>query len=91
MAFLRISGLVTGLLSLIASGPALAQQAADGMGHNWQLGFQEAVTPVMQKITEFHDLLLVIITLITLFVLALLLYVMFRFSEKRNPEHFDQA
>ena len=35
--------------------------------------------------TEFHNLLLVIITLIAVFVLLLLLYVMYRFSEKRNP------
>ncbi|NIA72193.1 cytochrome c oxidase subunit II [Pelagibius litoralis] len=51
----------------------------------YQLGFQPAVTPVMERITSFHNLLLIVITLITLFVLVLLLYVMWRFSEKRNP------
>jgi len=50
-----------------------------------EMTFQPAVTPVMEDITKFHDLLLVIITAITIFVLALLLYVVWRFSEKRNP------
>lgn len=51
----------------------------------WQKSFQPAVTTVMEDIVEFHDLLLVIITLTTIFVLVLLLYTMWRFSAKRNP------
>lgn len=51
----------------------------------WQMGFQPAASPVMEEIESFHDILLVIITVITIFVLGLLLYVMWRFSEKRNP------
>lgn len=51
----------------------------------WQMGFQPAASPVMEEIESFHDILLVIITVITAFVLGLLLYVMWRFSEKRNP------
>lgn len=39
----------------------------------------------MADITKFHDLLLIIITAITVFVLILLLYVIWKFSEKRNP------
>ena len=52
----------------------------------WQTGFQEAVTPVMDQINDFHNLLLVIITVITIFVTALMVYVMWRFSAKNNPE-----
>jgi cytochrome c oxidase subunit 2 len=51
----------------------------------WQMGMQTAATPVAEQIQEFHTLLLVIITLITLFVLGLLIYVMVRFNEKANP------
>jgi cytochrome c oxidase subunit 2 len=51
----------------------------------WQMGFQPSVTPIMRELTEFHDLMLVIITAITLFVFALLFYVLWRFSAKRNP------
>jgi cytochrome c oxidase subunit 2 len=49
------------------------------------MGLQEAATPVMEQVQDFHNLLLVIITAITIFVLALLLYVSWRFHEKRNP------
>jgi len=52
----------------------------------WQLGLQEAVTPVKKEMHDFHNLLMIIITSITVFVLALLLYVMFRFNAKSNPE-----
>jgi len=65
-------------------GAAIAH-AGEGQPSEWQLGFQSAVTPVMKEITSFHDLLLIIITVIALFVTALLGYAMFRFSEKRNP------
>ena len=51
----------------------------------WQLGLQEAATPLMRSIDDLHDILLVIVTLITLFVLALLLYVIWRFRESKNP------
>ena len=36
------------------------------------MGFPEAATAVMRDINDFHNLLLIIITLITVFVLALL-------------------
>lgn len=51
----------------------------------WQMNFQPASTPVMEDIHSFHDFLLVIITGITLFVLALLLYCMVRFNARANP------
>ena len=78
MTVLSRFGLVaTAFLSILS--PAFAEP------QDYQLGFQPAVTPVAEQIHSFHDILLVIITLITIFVLALLIYVMFRFSEKRNP------
>ena len=52
----------------------------------WQLGFQEPVTPVMEKLDVMHDGLTITITLITLFVLALLVIVMWRFRESKNPK-----
>ena len=50
----------------------------------WQLGFQSPSSPVMEQIQSFHNLLLWIITLISLFVLALLAYVCFRFRASPN-------
>ncbi len=64
---------------------ALAQSAHVVEPHNWQLGFQEASTPVKDRIESLHNLLLVIITCITLFVMALLAYVMVRFRASANP------
>ena len=52
---------------------------------NWQLGFQEPVTPTMERIDGFHDFVTIIATVIALFVMVLLLIVIFRFNEKANP------
>jgi cytochrome c oxidase subunit 2 len=49
------------------------------------MAFPPSYTTVMDKVESLHNLLLVIITLISLFVLALLLYVVFRFHASRNP------
>ena len=51
----------------------------------WQLGFQPAATPVKERLSAFHDELLVITTLIAVFVLGLLVYVIWRFNQQRNP------
>src|SRR5471032_56294 len=72
-----------GLASSVPT-PALAQPVV-GVPHDWQMGFPPSFTPVMDRVESLHDLLLVIITLISLFVLGLLLYVMWRFHESRNP------
>ncbi|MBI1208385.1 MAG: cytochrome c oxidase subunit II [Azospirillum sp.] len=56
-----------------------------GMAHPWQLGLQEAATSIKAHIDSFHNLLLVIITVITVFVMALLAFVMVRFNAKANP------
>src|SRR5262249_16790905 len=58
----------------------------DGPAVPWQMGLQPGVTPVAEYIHWFHNyLLLPIITVITLFVLGLLIYVMVRFNAKANP------
>jgi len=51
----------------------------------WEIGMQPPATPVKDRLTAFHDELLIIICLITLFVLGLLLYVIVRFRHERNP------
>jgi cytochrome c oxidase subunit 2 len=69
---------VAGTVALAASGWA-------AQPHPWELGMQPSATPVHDRITAFHNELLVIITLITIFVLGLLLYVMVRFRADRHP------
>ncbi|MEX1148164.1 MAG: cytochrome c oxidase subunit II [Sphingomonadales bacterium] len=51
----------------------------------WQLGFQAPVTEIGERLNNFHDLLLWIIGLITLFVTVLIAYVAVRFNRKANP------
>ncbi len=51
----------------------------------WELNMQDAVTPVAEAMHSFHNLLLPIIIGISLLVLVLLLYAMWRFREKANP------
>jgi cytochrome c oxidase subunit 2 len=63
----------------------MSQSALAAQPEPWGLGFQEAATPIMERVTDFHNLLLIIISLITLFVLSLLVYVMLRFNSRSNP------
>ncbi len=51
----------------------------------WQLGLQDAASPVMADIVGFHNFLLFVITAITVFVLVLLLIIMVRFNARANP------
>jgi cytochrome c oxidase subunit 2 len=81
--FNRMLMFVSGAAMLAASGPALA---GEGQPSPWQMTFQNAATPIMDQITSFHRFVTIIITLIALFVLGLLIYVMVRFNEKRNPQ-----
>ena len=62
-----------------------SQNAFADQPEPWQMGFQPAATPVMEQIHTFHELLLYILVAITIFVLALLVYVSVRFNEKANP------
>jgi cytochrome c oxidase subunit 2 len=52
---------------------------------NWGLGFQAAESPVMENIEDFHKALLYIITVICIFVAALLVIVMVKFNRRSNP------
>ena len=76
---LRRAGAGLGL-ALLAVPAAWAEEP-----HDWQLGMVEGDTPVRDAISSFHNELLVIITLITIFVLGLLVYTMVRFNAKRHP------
>jgi cytochrome c oxidase subunit 2 len=64
----------------LSGGAALADQP-----HEWQFGFQDAATPITERIHQFHNVLLVIIFAIALFVVGLLAYVMVRFNHRAHP------
>ena len=59
--------------------------ANEGISENWQLSFQQPATDLISDIISFHSYILMpIITGISLLVLGLLLYIMFRFNSSRN-------
>ena len=78
----RMLGLAVAGTALVAGGTAFAEM---GQPAPWEYNLQEAASPVMESIISFHNLLVVIITVITLFVLALLIIVAVKFNAKANP------
>ncbi len=76
--FRRFMALVLG--AVFAPTCAFAQ-----IPREWEMGMQAPGSPVALAIDRLHDLVLVIITLITVFVAVLLVYVLWRYSAKRNP------
>ncbi|MBV9859297.1 MAG: cytochrome c oxidase subunit II [Alphaproteobacteria bacterium] len=77
--------------ALLAAGLTLLGIAAMGgiawaaQPQPWEIGMQPPATPIKDRIEALHDELLVIISLITLFVLGLLLYVIVKFNHRRHP------
>ncbi len=80
------TGAVLLLGSLLGSAFAGVSAAlATGKPEPWQIGLQKPSTPLMERVTDFHTLVLIIITLITLLVTVLMIWVMIRYRAKRNP------
>ncbi len=76
--------LKAGFLGSVGAGLA-ASAAVAALPQDRGIGFQPAATEVMRDVTTLHNVLLVIITLITALVLALLLWVIIRYNRKMNP------
>ncbi|MGB6229197.1 MAG: cytochrome c oxidase subunit II [Litorimonas sp.] len=81
-----------GALSLLSAVAAVAQDTEGVSSGLNEYGpepkgwfFQDAATPVMEQLIVVHNLVQIIITLIVIFVFALLMYICWRFAEKRNP------
>tara|TARA_Y100001970_G_scaffold293928_1_gene444719 strand:- start:6487 stop:7308 length:822 start_codon:yes stop_codon:yes gene_type:complete len=73
--------------------PAIALLATivlTGIGHaqvpeEWQLGFQDPATPVMERLVDFNNILIWMCVIISLFVFVLLGIIIFKFNRKANP------
>ncbi len=83
MKLSRLTAIAVTIVALFAG--ATAAFAGLGQPTPWQIGLQDAATPVMADIIGFHTFVLWIITAITIFVLALLLIIMIRFNARSNP------
>jgi len=80
------------LLAVMACGflnlsiaPFAAAQGVVGAPRPWEMGMQRSFSPIKDRIIDLHDLVLAIITVITLFVAALLMWVVYRYNAQRNP------
>ena len=67
-------------LVLLLSSTTFAKEPYD-----WQLGFQAPSSDVMRSVLSLHDFVLIMMTVITIFVLFLIIYVAIRFRRKANP------
>ena len=78
------------VITLIAAAIALGfgtsmAMAGTGVPSPWQMDFQGMVTEIGRDVANFHYWLVWLITAICLFVLALLVVIVVRFGEARNP------
>ena len=78
----QLLGFAVAGMAFAAFGTASAEM---GQPAPWEAKLQEAATPVMENIVWFHNFLLVLITLTTLFVLTLLVLVVVKFNARANP------
>ena len=89
MRGLLFSVIVAGLSLWVAGASGVfaqegAASAVVAAPEEWQLYFQPALSPIMERVRDLHDLLLWIITGITLFVLGLIGYACWRFRASRS-------
>ncbi len=75
------------LLGLFSTLPAAAQEGLEVIGKpvDGLTGFQPAATEVARRLQALDDFILVVITLICLFVVGLLAWVIFRYNQQKNP------
>jgi cytochrome c oxidase subunit 2 len=78
----RLLGLAAAGVALVTSTAAFAEL---GQPAEWEWRLQQSGSTVMDNIESFHNVLLIIITVITLFVLGLLITVMVKFNARANP------
>ncbi len=84
---MRIRTFLTAFTSLFAGGAAFAQELPIiGAPEQGKIGFQVAATELMRDIHWLDNMVLIIITAITLFVVALLAICVVKYNSKANPE-----
>ena len=77
----KLGAVVAGLGGALgAAGSAVAQQPAD-----WEVDFQTALSPSMERIVDFNLMVTIIIVIITAFVFGLMAWIVIRYNKKRNP------
>ncbi|WP_439141041.1 cytochrome c oxidase subunit II [Planktotalea sp.] len=84
---MQLKKTLSGLLAAFAAVPAMAQEGLEVIGQPIPggIGFQPAATELMRDIRWLDGMLNIIITVITLFVTALIIYCIVRYNRKSNP------
>ena len=77
---------LTAIAAIVVAGLLEANSAFAKVAENWQLGFQDAATPVMERIVSFNSILTWMCILISLFVFILLGIIIVKFNRKANPK-----
>jgi cytochrome c oxidase subunit II len=77
--------LFAGLLCSASAYSAEAREETIGAPEPWQISLPKSVTPMLDQMTGFNDLLLVVIVAIVALVMGLLLWVTIRYRESVNP------
>jgi cytochrome c oxidase subunit 2 len=75
----------SGLCAGAAAAALFWASSALALPYNYQTGMQPAASPVMERIESFHTLLVYIIVAISLFVAALLVWIIVRYNARANP------
>ncbi len=78
--FAALTFLMMAPLVMPGGGTAMAQAPKP-----WEMGMQAAFSPLKERVIDLHNMVLVIITLITIFVGVLLIWVMYRYNAAKNP------
>lgn len=81
----RLISFITALGATLAILPAAALAQGMGQPTDKALWLQDAASEQAQRVADFNELLLWIITVISIFVFALMFYVMIKFRAKANP------
>jgi len=84
---MRLKSKLTGFISGCLAMPAFAESGLEIIGQPVAdgIGFQPAATKLARDLQWLDGMVLIIITAITVFVLGLLAYVIFRYNRKANP------
>jgi cytochrome c oxidase subunit 2 len=87
MKFKHFGRYLLALALLLPACFALAPDALAAVGapEPWQMNMTAGFSPQKARLTEFHDILLVIISLIVVFVFVLMAYIAIKFNAKANP------
>ncbi len=84
-SFQTLKIILSSFLTIFLSNQAFSEDNV-GAAHPWGLNLREAFSPVMAEIVSFHNALIWLIVIISLFVLALLAIIAVRFNAKSNPK-----